>query len=475
MFIDTHCHLDFEDYNKDRDEVISLALESGVQYLINIGSSLKASQDSITLAARYNNVFAAVGVHPHDAEGVSEETISTLKNMAETTDKVVAIGEVGLDYYRDIPPHDVQKKVFIDFIHLSRDLNLPLILHVRGSSDPGHCPDAYIELLEILKKELTTPIKGVVHCFSGDEEFLNEVLKLGLHVSFTANITFRSHNKIPESVLRLRQLVKKVPDERLLLETDSPFLAPQEFRGKRNQPAYIKYTAEKLAQLRNVSIEDIARITSLNACRLFNIKMGEEFKPEIAYQIRDSLYLNITNRCTDNCTFCVRGWTDYVKGHNLRLEDEPAAEEILKEIGDPSKYKEIVFCGYGEPTIRLDLLLNVSKKLKEKGAYIRLNTNGHGNLIHGGSIVGKLVGLIDEVSVSLNVDTKSRYNELCKPVFGPDTFDRIKEFVLECKRLLPKVGITVLNMPGIDLKECERIAKEELGVELRIREYNVVG
>ena len=409
MFIDTHCHLDFEDFNKDRDEIISLANDSGVRYLINIGSSLKASQDSITLATKYNNVFATVGIHPHDAEGVDSQTIPTLKKMVKGCNKVVAVGEVGLDYNRDIPLHDIQKKVFIDFIHLSHDLNLPLVIHVRGSSDPGHFKDAYFELLEILKKELATPIKGVVHCFSGDEEFLNEVLKLGLHVSFTANITFRSHGKIPESVLKIRQLVKKVPDERLLLETDSPFLSPQEFRGKRNQPAYIKYLAKELALLRNVSIEDIARITSLNACRLFNIKMGEEFKPEIAYQIRDSLYLNITNRCTDNCTFCVRGWTNYVKGHNLRLENEPEADEILKEVGDPSKYKEIVFCGYGEPTIRLDLLLNVSKKLKEKGAYIRLNTNGHGNLIHNGSIVGKLVGLIDEVSVSLNVDTKARY------------------------------------------------------------------
>jgi len=475
MFIDTHCHLDFEDYNKDRDEVISFANDSGVRYLINIGSSLKASQDSIALATKYNNVFATVGVHPHDAGEVDKDTIPTLKKIVEGCNKVVAIGEVGLDYNRDIPPNDIQKKVFIDFIHLSRDLNLPLIIHVRGKADQAHYKDAYVELLEILKREIAAPIRGVVHCFSGDEEFLNEVLKLGLHVSFTANITFRSHVKIPESVNKLKGLVNKIPDGRLLLETDSPFLAPQEFRGKRNQPAYIRYLAKELAELRNVSIDDIARVTSLNACRLFNLNMDEEFKPKIAYKIRESLYLNITNRCTDNCTFCVRGFTDYVKGHNLRLEDEPAVEEVLEEIGDPSRYKEIVFCGYGEPTIRLDLLLNVSKKLKTKGAYIRLNTNGHGNLIHGGSIVGRLVGLIDEVSVSLNVDTKEKYNKLCRPAFGIGTFDKVKEFVLECKKILPRVSITVLDMPGVDLKECERIAKDELGVELRIREYNVVG
>lgn len=194
----------------------------------------------------------------------------------------------------------------------------------------------------------------------------------------------------------------------------------------------------------------------------------------IAYQIRDSLYLNITNRCTDNCTFCVRNFTDFVKGHNLKLKKEPTLQEILDAAGDPARYKEIVFCGYGEPTLRLDVILEVSKKLKEKSAHIRLNTNGHGNLINKRSIVNQLAACMDEASVSLNVDTKENYNKICRPQFGPDTFDKVLEFVKECKNNGIKTSITCIEMPGVDIDKCKKIA-QNLGVGFRQRQLNVVG
>lgn len=195
---------------------------------------------------------------------------------------------------------------------------------------------------------------------------------------------------------------------------------------------------------------------------------------EIAYKIRNNLYLNITNRCTDDCTFCVRNYTDYVKGHNLKLEREPTAQEILSSIDDPKNYKEIVFCGYGEPTLRLDVVLEVALVLKQKGAYIRLVTNGHGNLINNRSISCLFSGLIDAVSVSLNVDSKEKYFDICRPNFGLDTFDKVLEFILECKKYVPKIEITCIQMQGVDIEQCKRIAKE-LGVDFRLRKLDVVG
>ncbi len=195
---------------------------------------------------------------------------------------------------------------------------------------------------------------------------------------------------------------------------------------------------------------------------------------EIAYRIHDNLYLNITNRCTDNCTFCVRNYTDYVKGYNLRLEQEPTLQEILDSIDDPKNYKEIVFCGYGEPTLRLDVVLAVARILKEKGGCIRLVTNGHGDLINNRPIAPSFSGLIDAVSVSLNVHSKESYFQICRPIFGNGTFDRVKEFIIECKKYVPKVEITYIDMPDVDIKECETIA-EELGVGFRFRKLDVVG
>ncbi len=163
-----------------------------------------------------------------------------------------------------------------------------------------------------------------------------------------------------------------------------------------------------------------------------------------------------------------------MKGHNLRLDHEPSYREVINSLNHPEKYEEIVFCGYGEPTIRLDLLKEVASFLKGRNAKVRLNTNGQANLIHKRNIVPELVGLIDTASISLNVGDSKKYDRLCRSEFGDDTFEKVLHFARECKTLLPKTVLTVLDMPGVDLKRCAKIAKE-LGVELRIRHYNKVG
>lgn len=466
--VDTHCHLDFADFDADREDVIKRAAEAGVKYIINVASSIEGSRKSVELANKYDSIYASVGIHPHDAKEANDSALAELKDLAKNK-KVVAIGEVGLDYYRDLSPRRIQQDVFRRFIGLAKETNLPLIIHCREAQEDSPAgASAKANLLSILREETTPPVNGVVHCFPSDKEFLRDVLDMGLHVSFTCNITFKNASA-------LRQMVKEfMPLDKLLLETDAPFLAPEVFRGKRNEPSYLTYVAEEIAGLKGIAAEDVARVTSWNSKRLFGV--GEEApRSAIVYPIRRSLYINLTNRCTDNCVFCIRDTTDYVMGYNLRLDREPTAKEIIEAVGDPTAYEEIVFCGYGEPTLRLDCIIEVARALKKKGARIRLTTNGHGNLIYNRSIVGDLVGLIDRVSVSLNAPAAEVYSKICRPSFGLRTFEEIKKFIIECRERLPEVEVTCVDMEGIDIKECERLVREELKVQFRPRRYNVVG
>jgi TatD DNase family protein len=193
----------------------------------------------------------------------------------------------------------------------------------------------------------------------------------------------------------------------------------------------------------------------------------------VVYKIRDSLYLNITNKCTNKCRFCVKFRTSYVKGHNLRLERDPTALQIIKAIKDPKAYREIVFCGIGEPFLRLDALKKVAKWIKDQGGKVRVNTNGQGNLIHGKNILPELRGLVDSLSISLDAENEEKYEEICKPKIK-GAYRGILEFIKESKKYIPEVKVTVVKIPEVDVKKCEAVAKE-LGVELRVRKFNVVG
>lgn len=455
MLIDTHCHLDFKDFDQDRDAVLDRAREKGVVRIINVASSLEGCRRAVELSKKHEAVFATVGVHPHDAQTVTERTFDELKALA-AAEKIVAIGEVGLDYYRNLSPKDMQIEVFRKFIRLSQESGLPLIIHSRQADD---------DTLSILKEYAA--LKGVIHCFSGTRQFLDECLSMDFYVSFTCNLTFKNAGN-------LRELAKTVPIEKVLLETDAPYLAPEGRRGKRNEPSYLTYLVDEWSRITNLTKGDIERITTHNANKLFKLGVDED-RSKIAYEIRDSLYLNITNRCTNNCYFCVRAQTAFVKGHDLRLDKEPTAEEILKAVGpDPKKYKEVVFCGYGEPTARVDVVKAVAKALKAKGATIRLVTNGHGDLINNGPIVKELAGVIDKVSVSLNTDNEGLYEKICKPEFGAKTYAAVVKFIKDCVQKGIKTEITCLDLPEVDLKGCETLALS-LGASFRMRKHGVTG
>jgi len=255
MFIDTHCHLDFENYNDDRETVVQRSIKNKIEAIITIGTNEETSSKSIELAEKFATVFAAVGIHPNDAANITKKSVQNIYDIS-SNQKVVAIGEIGLDYYRDYTPVDIQKELFRTQLKMAREKELPVIIHNR---------QAHSDVYDILVEEKSADLKGVLHSFVGDIHFLDSVLAYNFYVSFTGVVTFKNAN--------YDELIKHVPLENLLLETDSPFLTPVPFRGKRNEPSYVTYVAEKIAEVKDIPIEELAKITTENARNLFKLKI----------------------------------------------------------------------------------------------------------------------------------------------------------------------------------------------------------
>ncbi|OGL48753.1 MAG: radical SAM protein [Candidatus Schekmanbacteria bacterium RIFCSPHIGHO2_02_FULL_38_11] len=454
MIIDSHAHLEMPQFREDLREVLDRASEAGVSFIITTGSTLQSCYDAVSLC-NDERVYAAVGIHPHDTSTINQNTYREIESLCRNR-KVVAIGEIGLDFTKKYSPADIQKKEFINQLRLAKRLNLPVIVHDREAHD---------DIRRILEDE-TSGLNGVIHCFSGNLEFAKEVLNFGFYIGIGGTITY-------PNAKALREVAKIIPVEKILVETDCPYLAPQLYRGKRNEPSFLPLVVKEIARIKGLSFGDVARITSLNANTIFNL-IESPPKPEIAYRIRNSLYLNVTSRCTNECIFCERNNYPIVKGHYLKLNTEPSEEELISSIGNPVKYDEIVFCGYGEPLLKLETVKNVSKWIKEKGGKVRINTNGQGNLIHKRNIIPELKGLVDSISVSLNAETGEKYHTLCHSMFGPKAYEEIIKFVRECKNHIPSVTVSIVGMRDVNVDECKKIA-DELGVGFRVREYNEVG
>ncbi len=457
MFIDSHAHLSYEKFDADREEVIGRAIEKGVDRIMAIGTDIESSVNSLEIANKYNGIFSTAGIHPHDAETYNDCVKKRLLKLL-SEEKVVAVGEIGLDYYRDNTQKSIQKDVFAEQLRIAREVNKPVVIHVR---------DAWNDVEDVIERTTNGAVKGVFHCYSGDLETAHRLIKKGFFISFGGNITFKNFKNV--------DLLEQINFEKVLIETDSPFLTPEPFRGKRNEPGNVPLIASKLADAKNLTVEDIARITAFNANRLFGIAPEME-RVKIVYEIRDSLYINPTLRCTADCVFCARLIDPVVKGHNLGLpeEDEPTVDEALSLIGDPARYSEIVFCGYGEPTLRLDFIKDVSRWLKSKGMTVRLNTNGHANMIHGRDVVPELVGLIDTVSISLNAHDPAKYIKIMRDDFGERSFEGMIDFIKKCVAAGIITHLTVVDLPGIDVEASRKLAYG-LGAEFRVRKYDEVG
>ena len=252
--IDTHAHLDFPRFDKDRKKVIKRAIDGGIKRIVNIGSSMTSSRNSVELSRRYPEIYSVVGIHPHNADSFNLNVSKKLKKISENK-KVVAIGEIGLDFHYDNSPREKQKQAFRAQLRLAKSLDLPVVIHTR---------DADKETLEILKEEDVSEIGGIMHCFASDKKMAEEILDLGFYIAFGGLITF---NNLDD----LREIVSKVPLDKLLVETDAPYLTPEPYRGKRNEPLYVKYVAERIAEIKNLDLEKVAEKTTANAKKVYNI------------------------------------------------------------------------------------------------------------------------------------------------------------------------------------------------------------
>lgn len=254
MFIDTHAHLQWKSFDKDRKLVIKRAGKNQVLHIVNIGFDIETSKKAIELADQYKELYATVGIHPHNANQLDEKNLGILKTLSKNN-STIAIGEIGLDYYRNLSPKKIQKKVFETQLLLASEQNLPVIIHNR---------DAELDVIAILSK-FKGKIRGIMHCFSADISFAKKCIQLGFLISFAGNITY-------SKAYNLHKTAKWINLEKMLIETDCPWLAPQSVRGKRNEPSYLPKIAQKIADLKQISIKEIAEETTKNAKKIFSIK-----------------------------------------------------------------------------------------------------------------------------------------------------------------------------------------------------------
>ncbi|MBF0627425.1 MAG: YchF/TatD family DNA exonuclease [Magnetococcales bacterium] len=463
---DSHAHLNFPDFQEDLPAVLQRAREAGVVYINSIATRLSEVEPLLALLADHPHVYTSVGIHPHYAAEVPDGSVEAILAHCRHP-KVVAVGETGFDLHYAFSPLERQEEVFRNHIRAARELGLPLVVHTR---------EAEAQTRQVMEEELAASCGGVLHCFTGSAAMAHWALDQGFYLSFSGILTFRAAQE-------LQDLARTLPLERLLIETDSPYLAPIPFRGKRNEPARVVHVAEMLATLLERPLEEVARITTENYCRLFQVgavaapRTEDQQRALLAYPIGSGLYLNLTKACTLHCGFCPK-WSvaPVVKGHDLTLRRHPSAAEVLEAMGDFSGYQEIVFCGFGEPTLRLETLLEVATAIKRHSPIrVRINTDGLANRVYGQDVTPRFRGLIDALSVSLNAQDAATYERICQPALS-GSYASLLGFIRAAREHIPEVTATaVQGVEGVDIPACRRLAEEELGVHFRVRYLDRLG
>ncbi len=457
MLIDSHVHLNMKQFAKDRESVIERALSTGVGEMVGISFDPESIDETLALSEKHRSLFAAVGIHPHEAEkwdmGIEDKIKKVLFRK-----KVLAVGEIGLDYYRDLSPRDLQRDIFKKQIAIAIYFGKPIVVH---------CREAFDDVIEIIKREGAGEVGGIFHAFQGGIEEAEEILGAGFLVGIGGPVTYKN-SRLPETV-------KRLPSSSFVLETDCPYLPPVPYRGKRNEPAYVRLVAEKVADIKGVSTEDIERATESNYRRV--LKNEKPPAESISYSIKNNLYLNVTNFCTNDCRFCpARKKNNELYGYNLNLLTEPEIDDIIESAAEElgrRTFKEIVFCGYGEPTARLDVITKVAGALKKYGIPVRLDTNGQGNMINRSDIVPRLEEYFDLVSVSMNASGRDSYLRLCRPDAGGKAYDAVMEFITRAAASEMNCIVTAVDFPGVDIEKCRSAAENIPDVEFKVRNWQL--
>ncbi len=436
-----------EAFRKDLDDVLSSAEKAGVTRFLVPGIDLSSSIEAVRLSGRRRGVFAAVGIHPNELNDDSYTDIEKIQGIL-IDPGVAAVGETGMDFYRDVVGKDLQREFLAGHAELARAFGLTLVVHSRGAEE---------EVLEVLGDDLPVPV--VLHCYTGDAVTARKAVDRGFYIGFAGPITYRGNDE-------LRKLAAGLPGDRILAETDSPYLAPSPVRGSRNEPANLVHVVEALAETTNMELHAMVERLTENSESAF--RLGARRRTALVYRLGDTIYMNITGKCDNHCRFCIRDRTDGIGGYRLRHDVEPDDTRLRSIISflPPGNGRELVFCGYGEPTMRPVLLEELAEAASGKGYMVRLNTNGTCLARMSGEDVVKMLAPFHRVSVSLNASSEKEYARLCRPSL-PNAWERLLEFV-ELAGKSSEVRLTAVGYPGLDMKAVKRLA-ESMGFPFRVR------
>jgi TatD DNase family protein len=455
MLVDSHVHLDMHQFKDDLDDVIARARAAGVGEMLQVCYDARSVDNTIALTRRYGEVYGALGIHPHDARDWDEAVENKIKEGL-LLKKIVAVGETGLDYYRDLSPRERQREVFRRQIGIALYFRKPIVVHSR---------EAFDDTIAILREEGAAEVGGIFHAFPGGVEEARQARELGFLIGVGGPLTYKNS--------RLPELARILPSSAFVLETDCPYLPPEPHRGTRNEPARVTIVRDRLAAIRGVEPADVERAAEVNYARLFHKR--KDIPGAVAYALKGNIYINVTRACTNNCTFCLRNRRDnFFYGYNLNLAVDPTAGEMVEAataLAREGRHGEIVFCGYGEPMCRAADVLEAARALKSLGLPLRLDTNGHGNMINRRDIVPELAGVFDGVSISLNAHDRASYARLCRPDAGEKAFDAVLDFIRRAAASRMACAVTVLDCPGVDVEACRALVSSIPRARFRVRTF----
>lgn len=395
---------------------------------------------------------SASAFHPEHlpGKGWEDEWRRLLKTFISP--ETAAVGETGLDHHHMTHPEGVQIEWFHRHIELAESIGYPLIVHSRKAEEA---------VLSELPRSPSVPV--VLHCWNGGRKETEEAVSRGFYIGVGGPVTYKGNNE-------LRNTLSRVPDHLLLAETDSPFLPPEPFRGRRNEPAYTRFVIEAIRELKggDLSIEGMSFVLWENAMRAFLLHPLNR-RADIVYRYGDSVYLNLTSRCNNRCRFCIRRHADGVGGHFLRHPSDPPESLVLSTIRalPLDGFNEIVICGFGEPTLRSDLVVKCCRELATTGSRIRLNTNGLCTSFMDDNSVEQLLALVNSVSISLNASGEAEYMRICDPAVG-NAWEHLLRFIRMAKASGVETAVSAVKGSGADIHRTRALA-ERLGVPFKVR------
>ncbi len=449
---DSHCHLHFNHFEEDLSSVVEDSRNAGISHIMIPSIDLETAEISANIAEKYN-LYSAAAFHPEHLpeERVEESEWLSLKRVL-LRPRTIAVGETGLDYHHQTYSPEKQHLWFRRHIQFAEATGYPLIVHSRGAEE---------EVLRQLPESLSVPV--ILHCWGGDTSLTENAVSRGFYIGVDGPLTYRKNRK-------LRDLIRLIPREKLLVETDSPFLPPEPFRGKRNEPAFCRSIVIQIRELWNtdLSIEKTSYILWENAMRAYGLHPDNR-RADIVYRYGDSLYVNLTSRCQNSCSFCIRKSADGLGGYNLKHLHDPAENLVLSTIEafPIEEFTELVFCGFGEPTLRDGLLVRSAKAARARGVKTRLNTNGLCTSFLDSQQVIDILQCFDSVSISLNASGAKEYNRV-SPSTVTDSWEHLMKFIKLVKRTSINSQVSAVRNSGADLQRVQALA-ERLQMPLRIR------